>query len=67
MSAHGRLWQKVRDIRDQLHILMPGTSLAKEWSTLAIARETVERRKRVLDDLIRQWEELERDMETAEG
>lgn len=66
MSAYGRLWQKVRDIRDQLYILVPGTSLAEEWKTLADARATVERRKRALDELIQQWEELERDMEKAE-
>lgn len=67
MSEYGRLWQKVRDIRDQLHILMPGTSLAKEWSTLANAREAVERRKKALDELLQQWEGLERDMERVEG
>ena len=67
MSEYGRLWQQVRDIRDQLNVLVPGTSLAKEWSTLAAARETIERRTRSLNDLIRQWEALERDMaNTAE-
>lgn len=67
MSAYGRLWEKVQDIRNQLHILMPGTSPSKEWNTLANARAAVERRKAALDELIQQWEGLERDMERTEG
>lgn len=60
MSEYGRLWQQMRDIRDQLVILVPGTNL-NDWSSVAAARDRVSKRTRALEELVSQWETLEND------
>ena len=62
MSEYGRLWQQVSDIRAKLKVLVPDSSMAKEFAALPDAIGAVAKHNFILNDLLRKWAELELEM-----